>query len=57
MRSILSRSVLIAGAFLLLHVGSARASSLEVQVPFPFTVNGQQCRRVTTSSRATDTKP
>jgi hypothetical protein len=42
MESILRKSLLIAAALVIAQSGQARAASVEVKVPFPFTVNGQQ---------------
>ena len=41
MKSILKKSALLAGAFLVVSVASARAETVEVNVAFPFVVNGQ----------------
>ena len=44
MRSMMRKAVMAAGAILLCSVGTARASMFtvsEVQVPFPFVVNGE----------------
>ncbi|HVH29346.1 MAG TPA: hypothetical protein VM818_21475 [Vicinamibacterales bacterium] len=42
MGSILKKSALLAAALLIVQAGTARAASVEVKVPFPFTVNGHQ---------------
>ena len=44
MRSIMSKSIVLAGAFLLVAgaaTNAAASSILEVKVPFPFVVNGE----------------
>jgi hypothetical protein len=41
MRSIIARAGVLAAAFMVLATGSARASTIEVKVPFPFVVHGQ----------------
>jgi hypothetical protein len=41
MRSLIKKAGLLAAAFVVLATGSARASTLEVTVPFPFVVHGQ----------------
>ena len=41
MRSLIRTTGLAAAAFVLLAAGSARAATIEVQVPFPFLVQGR----------------
>ena len=41
MRSLIQKAGLLAAAFMVLATGSARASTVEVQVPFSFVVHGQ----------------
>ena len=41
MRSLITKAGILAAAFMVLGTGSARASTLEVKVPFPFVVQGQ----------------
>jgi predicted secreted protein len=41
MRSVTKKSALLAAAFLVFAAGSARATTVDVRVPFPFVVNGQ----------------
>ena len=42
MRSVLKRAPLLAAAFLVVVSGPARAAAVDVKVPFPFVVKGQQ---------------
>lgn len=41
MRSLIKKAGVLAAAFMVLATSSARASTLEVKVPFPFVVHGQ----------------
>jgi hypothetical protein len=41
MRSLIKKAGLLAATFMVLATGSARASTIEVKVPFPFVVHGQ----------------
>ena len=41
MKSLAQKSAIVAVALLLLGGGTARASTIEVKVPFPFVVHGQ----------------
>lgn len=41
MRSFIKKVGLLAAAFLVVGSGSARASTIEVKVPFPFVIHGQ----------------
>lgn len=41
MRFLIKKRALLAAAFMVLAAGSARASTLEIKVPFEFVVNGQ----------------
>ena len=41
MRSLIGKAVVLAAVFVVLGVGSARASTMEVKVPFPFVVQGR----------------
>ena len=41
MRSLIKKAGILAAAFMVLATGPARASTLEVKVPFPFVVHGQ----------------